>query len=194
MKKYIFLVLSVCTSLTLMSLGGRRNSTPAAAANINLSLAVGFDNLASTRRCASPDAAYGLSCIGAMVKNAALKTLPSKSDFDIFSSTIVKNRFYGTLKIVNADNISQVLFESSLAALSINNTDGCSLKIPVPSNIRCRVIINILEPCYIYSSIQPCYRTGIARSAWGCDVTLAVGTASKNISLNENNLLNTGLC
>jgi hypothetical protein len=194
MKKYIFLILFLCTSLIFMSLGGRRNSTPAPAPNINLSLLVGFDNLAATRRCTSPDAAYGLSCFGAMVQNAVLKRVPPKSDFDIFSSTLVSNRFYGTIRIVNADNPNQILFEKNLASMSASNADGCAVKIPVPSNIRCRVIINVLEPCYINSAYQPCFRTGITRSAWGCDLNLAAGTKSKNISLNESNITNTGLC
>lgn len=194
MKKYFLLILSLPVAFIFMSLGRRSNNNTPPEPNITFSIQASFLNIATTRRCASPEAAYGVSCLGSMAYNAAAKKAPAKSDYDIFSSTIVKNRFYGTIRIVNADNINQVIFERSLSSMSLSNLNGCALEIPVPSNIRCRVIINILEPCYTYSAYQPCYRPGITRSSWGCDVIFTAGTRSVGIDLNETNVLNTGLC
>ena len=192
--KFIAPIAIALSAIVLFSaFGGRRNTTPQVT-NISLSLSIDFMNEAASRRCWFPHSAYGISCVGAMAKNAALGIRPFKSDFDVFSPFIVRNIFYGTIRIVNADNTSSVLFESNLASLSLNNINGCSIVVSIPSNVRCRVIVQTLEPCYENSVNQPCYRNGVVRSAWGADVTVPAGRTSANIDLTENALINSGLC
>lgn len=193
MKLYIYALCLLCVSCILMSLGGKKNNTTPATP-INLSLNIDFVNISSTRRCMTPQDAYGLSCIGGMVGNAVLQQFPSKSDYDIFSNRIVSNRFYGTIKIVNSKNLNEVFVEQSLSNLNNSNLDGCAIKFSIPSNVSCRVIINVIEPCFIESPFQPCFRTGYNRSSWGIDITLPPGTTSKNIDLSETNISNLGLC